>query len=75
MLTALRRDFAPKATDEEPDPRYIEVCHKLDYADYIYHTVFIDGCRDMGVQVKFYRDYRQEVARVEQLIRENFLAG
>jgi len=75
MLRSWKRDHAPKTPEDEPNPRYIEACHKLDWADYVYETVFIDGYRDTEVQAIFYRDYRQEVSRIEQQIRESGFTG
>lgn len=75
MLRSWKRDHTPNNPDEEPDPRYVEACHKLDWADYVYETVFINGYRSMEVQTIFYRDYRQEVTRIEQLIRKHDFVG
>lgn len=75
MLRSWKRDYAPNSPEDDPDLRYLEACHKLDYADYIYETVFINGCRDMEVQVKFYKNFNREVERIGNLIRDNGFTG
>ena len=75
ILRSWQRNLAPTSPEDEPDLRYIEALHKLDWADYVYETVFIDNCRNMEVQVKFYQDYKQEVERIEQNIGKHCFTG
>lgn len=43
---SLRRwkwEFAPQTMNEQPHPLFVEACTRLDYMDYLYKTVFING--------------------------------
>ena len=75
MLEHWQREYAPKSPDDELALRYVEACHQLDRVDHIFQTVFIDGCHDMEVQTIFYKQYAEEVVRIEQLIKDSCFAG
>lgn len=59
QLWAWKRDCAPASPDEPFDQRFVDACYKIDYADYIFQTVFIDG--DFAAQAQFYKTHKEEV--------------
>lgn len=42
-LRRWKEQYAPRSPVEEPDPRFVEACHRLDYAEYVYDGVFVQG--------------------------------
>lgn len=66
MLREWRISYAPKSTDEIPDPLFIESCAKKDYIKYICDSVFING--DLAVKQHFYLEHREEAQRVKERV-------
>ena len=58
-LERWKEEYAPKAPNDELAPRYVEACTKLDYADCIFHKVFVNG--DFATKVDFYTTHKKEV--------------
>ena len=75
MLRGWKRDYAPQSPEDEPDPRFAMACNKLEYADFVYETIFIDGYRDLETQARFYKSHGQEVRDIEQLFRQYSFTG
>ncbi|MDR0326569.1 MAG: hypothetical protein LBI19_10825 [Oscillospiraceae bacterium] len=73
MLESWKRDYAPKGSDDEWDSRFCDALRKLDYADYIFYEVFING--DFEAMARFYQTHRQEVKQLEQRIRQIGFTG
>jgi hypothetical protein len=71
MLESWRHEYAPKTPEEELHPRFIESLQKLDYANYVYETIFICGHRDFELQAKFYQSHREEVKRIAEYTRQS----
>lgn len=73
MLEHFKNEYAPKTPEDDIHLLFVEACHKLDYADYIYDEVFING--DFEEKASFYKTHGKEVMQIEQRIRESGFTG
>ena len=69
MLEGWKIKYAPIAEGDEVNRQFAEACNNLDYADYIYSAVFINGGFEEKAQ--FYKTHKKEVEYIDQYIRKN----
>ena len=67
LLKKWKEVYAPKHPDDEPDPRFVEALHWLDYIDYISYEVFI--CDPDGAMELYKSGFVDRIAR--RLKKEN----
>jgi len=59
QLDEWKRIYKPKPSDEKLHPLFAEALNKIEYWDYIYKTVFIEG--DFTIKTEFYQTHRKAV--------------
>lgn len=58
------RDLAPRTINEPRNPLFLEACTKLDYMEYLYETIFING--SVYDKKQFYLSHWLDVALLKQ---------
>lgn len=72
ILDEWKRYLAPKTPEDDINPLFVEACHKLDYYDYLYTEIFING--DFAAKAEFYKTHSGEVDTIAKrldTIRKN----
>ena len=69
QLEAWKRDLAPKTPEDEWDARFCEALKWLDYWDYIFDEIFIEG--DFLTVAEFYKTHESEVRKIAARLDEN----
>ena len=61
LLEDWKKRYAPEAPEDEPDERFVEACHKLDYVEYLNDLLIMS-------------DYEERADIVKELLRDRTIA-
>ncbi len=52
LLEDWKEQYAPEAPEDEPDERFVEACHKLDYTEYLNDLLLMSNQEERTDTVK-----------------------
>ena len=61
LLHDWRIKYAPRSTEETPNPLFLESCHKLEYVQYLVDSLLN---ADFNQQLEFYNTHRKEMLEI-----------
>ncbi|MCC8100077.1 MAG: CHC2 zinc finger domain-containing protein [Clostridiales bacterium] len=73
LLEDWKTECRPQTPEEEPDRRFIEACHWLDYVRYVLDDILLTGTE--AERAEFVETHREEVKRIEQRIAASAIYG
>ncbi|MCD8341874.1 MAG: CHC2 zinc finger domain-containing protein [Clostridiales bacterium] len=73
LLEDWKTMYQPRTPEEEPDRRFIEACHRLDYVRYVLDDILLTGTE--AERAEFVETHREEVKRIEQRIAASAIYG
>ena len=68
LLSDWKENLYPRTPEEEPDDRFVEACHKLDYVEYVLDEIFLSGT--ISDRAAFVKEHGKEVIQLEERIKE-----